>query len=296
MAGVAGRLGVWTTALQWPESLEDTRRAARVLDEFGFGTIWIAIAQGDLGLQEAVLAATERLTVATGILEVWTTPAPVVAASHQRVTRAHAGRFVLGLGSSHAPMVEAQTDQRYVRPLTKLRTFLDELDAVDPPVPVAERVLAALGPRALVLAGERAGGAHPYLVTPEHTETARQLLGEGPVLAPEQKVVLSTDAEKARHIARLSVAEYLGLPNYINNLRRMGFDDEDLSDGGSNRLVDSLVAWGDLDRVKRRIDAHLDAGADHVAIQVIPGDDATVLPLPALKELAALLPSYAETS
>jgi probable F420-dependent oxidoreductase len=181
-------------------------------------------------------------------------------------------------------------------PTASKTTFLDELDAVDPPVPVAERVLAALGPRALVLAGERARGVHPYLVTPEHTETARKLLGKGPVLAPEQKVVLSTDAEKARHIARLSVAEYLDLPNYLNNLRRMGFDDEDLSDGGSNRLVDSLVAWGDLNRVKQRIDAHLDAGADHVAIHVLSGDDATVLPLPALRELATLLPSYAETS
>jgi probable F420-dependent oxidoreductase len=287
-----GTVGVWTTAFQWPDDPKSVRTAAQTLDELGFGTLWIAVAQSDLALQQAVLGATSRLSVATGILEIWSTPAQIVAANHQRVIGAHPGRFVLGLGSSHRPIVEALTDQAYERPLTKLRSFLDELDSAHAPVPVGERVLAALGPRALALAGQRARGAHPYLVTPDHTAWARLIMGEGSILAPEQTVVLSTDTEEARRVGRRFLAEYVDLPNYRNHLRRMGYDDVDLSGGGSNRLIDGIVAWGDLDQLQRRIDAHLDAGADHVALQLLTDDCASTLPLAGLTVLADLLSSY----
>ena len=292
MAAKLGTIGIWTSAWQWPKEPDDVRAGAQALEDSGYDTIWIGTATGDLELPGAVLAATERLKVATGILDVWSSPAEVVAANHQRLSKTYPNRFLLGLGASHAPMVEA-SGERYVRPLSRVRSFLDELDGVPDPVPSDERVLAALGPRALELAAARSAGAHPYLVTPEHTASARETLGEGPLLAPEQKVVLSTDPATARARARQSLAIYFGLPNYTNNLRRLGFEDHDFADGGSDRLVDSLVAWGDLDSVQKRIAAHLDAGADHVAVQVLGTDsDAGALPLTAWRQFATTLPSF----
>lgn len=288
-----GKIGIWTSTWQWPKDPGRLNAAALALDEAGYGTLWIGAVIGDLSLPLAVLDASQRMTVATGILDVWTNPAPAVAANHHTLTTKHPGRFVLGLGSSHAVLVESVTDHAYVRPLSRLRGFLDDLDADDTPVPAGERILAALGPKALRLAAERSAGAHPYLVTPEHTASAREVLGAGPLLAPEQKVVLETDPTQARAIARQALAIYLSLPNYLNNLRRIGFEDADFADGGSDRLVDELVAWGDLATVKARIDAHFDAGADHVCAQVLTDGGMTSLPLDGWRELATIIPDYA---
>ena len=166
-------------------------------------------------------------------------------------------------------VVEARTGQRYTRPLSRLRSYLDELDALTPPIPHDRLVLAALGPRALDLAARRTAGAHPYLVTPEHSRWARGIIGPDALLAPEHKVVLESDAATARAIARRTLGRYLALPNYTNNLLRLGFTTDDFEGGGSDRLVDALVAWGDVDTVVARVAEHLDAGADHVCIQVL---------------------------
>lgn len=279
-----GRFGIWTSAHQWQSDPAQLVDAAALLDELGFGTLWIGGVEG-LDLPAAVIDATERLVVATGILNIWRAPADMTAAAHRQLTTAHPGRFVLGLGNSHATLVESLTGQRYTRPFSQLRRYLDDLDAGEATVPAHERILAALGPRALALAAERSAGAHPYLTTPEHTATAREALGDGPLLAPEQKVVFETDPEEARRIGRRSLAIYMDLPNYLNNLRRLGFADDDFADGGSDRLVDGLVAWGSPDDVRRRIQAHLDAGADHVAIQVLSRSPRT-LPRDGWRQLA----------
>ncbi len=210
-----------------------------------------------------------------------------VAAGHARLTGEHPGRFLLGLGVSHAPLVE-RSHQVYRRPLAKMVEYLDQLDAASPPVPKAERALAALAPRMLDLARDRTAGAHPYLVTPDHTVLAREVLGPGPLLAPEQKVVLDTDAERARSVGRQHLARYLELPNYTNNLLRIGFSADDIADGGSDRLVDGLVAWGDVDAVGARVRAHHDAGADHVCIQVLLAE-AAALPLTEWRRLGEAL-------
>jgi probable F420-dependent oxidoreductase len=220
----------------------------------------------------ALLGATRRLVVATGIVNIWTNPAAMTAANYTKVAAAHPERVLLGLGVGHASFVERATGQRYARPYEKLTDYLDELDAIIPPVPKARRVLAALGPRMLALARGRAAGAHPYLVNPDHTRQAREILGQGPLLAPEQKVVLEADPAKARAIARESVGLYLRLPNYTNNLLRIGYTADDFADGGSNRLIDGLVAWGDTDTVLARVSEHHQAGADHVCIQVLTED------------------------
>ena len=240
------------------------RELAMQLEELGFGTMWIGSANGDLALADELLRSTTRLCVATGIVNVWQFEAADVAANHRRVTDAHPGRFVLGLGVGHAGFAP-----NYDRPLAKLESYLDELDTADDPVPAGHRVIAALGPRALRIAATRARGTCPYLVPPEHTADARTQLGQGPLLAPEQKIVLEPDADEARRIARDALAIYLTLPNYVNNLRRYGLTDDDFADGGSDRLVDAVVAWGDDGAIHARLQAHLDAGADHVAVQLL---------------------------
>ena len=213
-----------------------------------------------------------------------------VAAGHATLARDYPDRFLLGLGVSHAPAVE-RSEQVYEHPLAKMQGYLDALDAAEPPVPAAERMLAALGPRMLALAGDRTAGAHPYLVGPEHTAFARETLGTGPLLAPEQKVVLDTDPTRARAVARQHLARYLELPNYTNNLLRTGYGDDDLADGGSDRLVDGIVAWGDLSAIDARVREHRDAGADHVCLQVLL-EDPSALPRDEWRALAeALLPS-----
>ncbi|WP_243793957.1 LLM class F420-dependent oxidoreductase [Saccharopolyspora gloriosae] len=286
MAIEIGRFGLWTGAPSWDGDTVEHREAVAEIDELGYGALWLGLAPGDLRTVQALLAATKKLVVATGIINIWEYPAAEVAAAYQRVDRVHPGRALIGIGPSHAPVVE-NSGQSYVKPFSKLKSYVDELDAVEEPLPSQARVLAALGPRALALAGERAAGAHPYLTTPEHTAVAREVLGDGPLLAPEQKVVLETDPAEAREIARDRTGPYLQLPNYLNNLRRLGYTDEDFADGGSDRLIDSLVAWGDADTIADRVRAHRDAGADHVTVQVLSrGSD---LPRWQWRELAPAL-------
>jgi probable F420-dependent oxidoreductase len=214
-----------------------------------------------------------------------------MSAAWHTLDEAFPDRFLLGLGVSHQPMVEGMRGHDYGPPVTNMRAYLDGIDAAPyfgATREGAERVLAALGPKMLALAAERANGAHPYFVPPEHTEFARGVLGEAPWLCPEQKVVFETDPEVARFLARRAMQIYLSLPNYTNNLLRLGYTDDDIANGGSDRLVDAIVAWGDEHAIRTRIDAHLDAGADHVAVQVVPHDPAA-MPLAEWRRLAALL-------
>jgi probable F420-dependent oxidoreductase len=230
--------------------------------------------------------------IATGIANIYGRDPVTAAAAHRTLAEAYPGRFLLGLGVSHVPLVEQIRGHTYGKPLASMRAYLDGMDkapyiSVTPPIKPA-RVLAALGPRMLQLAAERADGAHPYFVTPEHTTRARKILGNEGFLGVEQAVVLDTDPAKARAIARAHMARYLALPNYLSNLRRLGFTDEDFGNGGSDRLVDAIVARGDITAAIDRVRAHQSAGADHVCIQVLPAEP-QALPMTEWRELAAAL-------
>ena len=264
-----GRVGIWTPSYVW-ESVPG-REAAAELEELGFGALWVSSSASALGLAEELLGATRQITVATGILNAFAVDADEAAAGFQRLESLFPGRFLLGLGISHKPSVEA-LGKVYERPIEYLTGYLDQLDRAATPVPVDRRVLAALGPKALRLAGTRSRGAHPYLVTPEHTARAREVLGDGPLLAPEQKVLFSTDTAEGRALARRTVRYYLRLPNYVRSLRSIGFTEEDVAGEGSDRLIDALVAHGTPEQIADRIDAHHKAGADHVAVQVLAPD------------------------
>lgn len=271
MAIDVGRAGVWLGARNWPGDPGEVADAFAELEGLGYGVAWLGGAEGDLVRPAQVLAATSRLVAATGVVNVWSEPAEEVAAAFHRVDSSYPGRLLLGIGAGHAKFVE-QSGRQYRRPYSKVVAYLDELDAAAPaPVPVSSRAVAALGPRTVRLAGERSLGAHPYLVTPEHTRLARDVLGAGPLLAPEQKVVLSIDEDEVRRIAGPVVEFYLRLPNYVNNLRRIGFTDDDVRGSGSQRLVDALIAWGDPEAVAARVAEHHAAGADHVCVQVLTG-------------------------
>jgi probable F420-dependent oxidoreductase len=264
-----GRIGVWSRGLRYHADRAAAEAAASELEALGYGAVWLPDTGGDvLGAVAGVLGATESIAVATGILNIWMHEAADVARGVDALARDHPGRFVLGLGASHGSIV----GERYSRPLAAMRAYLDELDAADPHVPPNRRVLAALGPRMLELARERAAGAHPYLVTPEHTRRARTILGADRVLAVEQSVAVATDGLEQ---ARAFVADYLALPNYGANLRRLGYGDDDLRP--SDRLVRDLVAFGDEEAIAARVREHLDAGADHVCIQVIGARDGLAL-------------------
>ncbi len=275
---------MWVGARNWPADKAEVRDAFAELEGLGYDAAWLGGAEGDLTRPEQILAATTRLTAATGIVNVWTEPADQAAEAFRRVGGSYPDRLLLGVGAGHAKFVE-RSGQEYHRPYSKVVEYLDQLDTAG--VPAAQRAVAALGPRTLRLAGERSLGAHPYLVTPEHTRLARDILGDGPLLAPEQMVILSTDEDEVLRIARPVVALYLGLPNYVNNLRRLGFTDDDLSGSGSRRLVDALVAWGDPDTVARRVAEHHEAGADHVCVQVLT--DRPGLPRAEWRALAPVL-------
>lgn len=264
--------GVWNAGLRTLEHSEAADAVAE-LEALGFSALWIAGGARSTVLDTvaAALDGTREITVATGILSVYAEEPGVVAAAHARLTEAHAGRFLLGLGVSHRRFVDADGEERYEKPLPAMRRYLDGLDAAEPPVPEAERVLAALRPGMLRLAGRRTLGAHPYLVTPEHTARARELLGPEPLLAPEQTVVLETDPARAREIARAHLSIYLPLENYRNSWRELGLTDEDWAGDGSERLVDLLVPWGDEEAARRAVEAHREAGADHVCVQVAAG-------------------------
>jgi probable F420-dependent oxidoreductase len=269
-----GRYGVWISSRLWPTHTAAIADAAVELESLGFGSVWLGGSPpDDLDLPEAILAATSRLVVGTSIIDVWRSDPDALAASDARVREAYPGRFYLGLGSGHAPSVEA-TGQKYVRPLSKLRDFLGAL----PSVPIDERMIAALGPKALEAARDLTAGALPYLVPPAHTADARAILGSDKLLIPEQKVFLGTDEKVARATGRRGTKLYLQLPNYLNNLRRYGLTDEDFAGQGSDRWVDTLVVRGDGEAVKDGVDAHLAAGADHVAVQVLAESPEPVLP------------------
>jgi probable F420-dependent oxidoreductase len=247
---------------------QDGAEAAAELEELGYGTAWLGRAEGNLELAEGLLDATSRLVVGTSIVNIWMYDPPLVAASYRRVSDRHGDRLLVGLGVGHAPAVEA-TGQQYVRPVQTMQNYLDELDAGEPGIPKDARALAALGPRMLQVAAQRSAGALPYLTPPEHTRRAREIFGARPLLVAEQKVVLDANPASARALARRGVARYFTLPNYTSNLKRFGFTDDDLVGGGSDRVIDAIVAWGDVDAIARRIGEHLDAGADQVAIQVL---------------------------
>lgn len=277
--------GIWSSALRYGDRATAADAAAE-LEALGYTAIWLPDVGGDLwSALDSVLGATSTLTVATGILNIWM-HTPADTAEHAAdLTARHGARLLLGLGVSHGPFIDASGVGTYSRPLGRMTEYLDGLDAAPHPVVPDDRVLAALGPKMLELARTRTAGTHPYLVVPEHTAAAREALGPGPLVAPEQAVVLTTDPTRAREIARRHLSIYLALPNYANNWFRLGFTEEDTLDGGSDRLVDALVVWGDEDAVLDRVTAHRDAGADHVCLQVL-GDD---LPMDDWRRLAPVV-------
>lgn len=282
-----GGTGIWSSGLRYsdPAAIAD---AAAELEGLGYRALWIPDIGGDVfGAVEGLLRATKEVTVATGILNLWMHTAEETAANHSRLTADYGDRFLVGIGVSHQVLIDAGEPGRYRRPLSAMARYLDGLDGAPTPLPVASRVLAALGPKMLELARERSAGAHPYNVTPEHTAEARAALGPGALLLPEQAVVLETDPAKARALGREHLTHYLALPNYTNNLRRLGFGDDDLAGAGSDRLLDAVVAWGDAGAIAARVQEHRDAGADHVCIQVLSAEGD--LPLMAWRELAPAL-------
>jgi probable F420-dependent oxidoreductase len=266
----------------WLGTRSITPELAARIESLGYGAAWIGGSpDAELAWVDPALAQTTSLQLATGIVNIWSAPAPAVAESFQRIESAHPGRFLLGVGVGHR-----EHTQEYVKPYDALVGYLDELDAAM--VPTSRRVLAALGPRVLQLSAERSAGAHPYLTTPEHTAKARELVGNSVFLAPEHKVVLTTDRDEARSTGRQTVDFYLGLSNYVNNWLRLGFTEDDVRRPGSDRLIDAVVAYGTAEAIAARLSEHLEAGADHVAIQVLGGGTEDTL-LPALSELAGPL-------
>jgi probable F420-dependent oxidoreductase len=261
-----GKVGVWNAGLRFGDAREANEAAAE-FEELGCGALWFPgyAHPGTLEVVGTLLRATTTIPVVTGIVNIWLEDSATIAAQDATLRAEHPDRFLLGIGVSHGPLI----GERYERPLAAMHQYLDALDAADPPVAVDDRLIAALGPKMLELARERSAGSHPYLSTPEHTRLAREALGPGKLLAPELSVLLDSDPSSARATAREFLAGPLQMPNYSGNLRRAnGFADADFDDGGSDRLVDAVVAWGDEEAIRRRVQAHLDAGADHVCIQV----------------------------
>jgi probable F420-dependent oxidoreductase len=267
LAGV----GVWSSQLRYGDPAVAAEAAAE-LDELGFDALWIPDVGGPVfDAVGNLMAATSRTVIATGILNLWMHEPADVCASYAALTASHGERFLLGIGVSHAPLIDSKEPGRYRKPLAATRAFLDAIDATGTPVPAENRVLAALGPKMLELSATRARGAHPYLVTPDHTRAAREVLGDGPLLLPEQSVILTTDADQARSIGTDWLRSYLALPNYANNLLRSGFTQDDVT-SVSDRLFNALIAWGDEDAIVRRVAEHRDAGADHVCVQALTAD------------------------
>ncbi len=273
----------WNGAWRSDESTFDVPAE---LESLGYGALWSS-GGFDPGLSDTftqLLTSTTRIAVASGIVSIWTGKPREVGRAVAELETRFPGRFLLGIGASHAGLAND-----YARPYSHMVSYLDELDALDTPVPAERRVLAALGPRMLELAAQRSAGAHPYFVPVQHTAQARSILGPAPFLAPEVAVVLETDPPAARALARKYANLYLGLPNYTQNLRTFGFSDEDFDGGGSDRLIDAVIPWGDVDTITDRIREHHDAGADHVCLQVISPSGRHGLPLAEYAELAGAL-------
>jgi probable F420-dependent oxidoreductase len=256
-----GQFGVWTSYRAIGE--ENAGEAARAAEDLGYGTFWLG-GSPRLPTVRPLLAATKRITVATGIVNVWQNEPATLAAEHAALSEEFPGRLLVGIGIGHP-----EATSEYTSPLAAMRAFLDGLDSAEPPLPREERVLAALGPKMLELAAERAVGAHPYFVPVEHTREARAVLGDGPLLAPELACVLGSNARAGWAAARQYAELYLGLQNYTTNLRRFGFGEHDFADGGSDRLIDAVVPHGTAEEIAAVARAHLDAGANHVCLQPV---------------------------
>jgi probable F420-dependent oxidoreductase len=242
----------------------------REVEGLGYGTIWAGGSPAaELSWVDPILEQTDKLKLATGIVNIWTAQPGPTAESFHRIDKAYPGRFLLGIGVGHP-----EAHQQYRKPVDALTDYLDKLDEYG--VPKDSRVVAALGPKVLKLAAERSAGAHPYLTTPEHTAEARALIGPDALIAPEHKAVLTTDAEKARAVGRKALEIYLNLANYVNSWKRLGFTEDDVAKPGSDRLVDAVVAYGTPDDIARRLSEHITAGADHVPVQVLTGPDKLV--------------------
>ena len=264
-------VGIWSSQLRYGNTAEAADAAAE-LEELGFAALWIPDVGGPvLDSVDHLLASTKQVVIATGILNLWMHEPSDVAARYASLTEKHGDRFLLGIGCSHAPLIDSKEPGRYRKPLAATRAFLDVLDATEQPVPVENRVLAALGPKMLELSATRARGAHPYLVTPDHTRKAKEVLGDGPLLLPEQTVLLADNRDEARAVGTDWLRAYLALPNYANNLLRSGFTQDDL-ESVSDRLFDAIIAWGGEDAIVRRVDEHKQAGADHVCVQALTAD------------------------
>ncbi|MGB8859136.1 MAG: LLM class F420-dependent oxidoreductase [Ilumatobacteraceae bacterium] len=289
-----GRVGLWTFQLDL-QPMAVARDAVAELESLGFGAIWVpeAVGREPFANSALLLSAGSTIKVGTGIASIHARTAMTMQAGWKTLSEAFPGRFLLGLGVSHQPMVEGVHGHAYDKPYSTMVTYLDAMDRglyfAAAPAEAPQRVLAALGPKMLKLAAERGAGAHPYFVPVEHTAVAREVLGAGPLLAPEQAVVFETDPASARQIARTHMATYLGLPNYTNNLKRLGWTDADIAGGGTDALVDAIVAWGTLDQIVDRVRAHHAAGADHVCVQVLPADPRG-LPMAEWRQLATALP------
>jgi probable F420-dependent oxidoreductase len=272
-----GPYGLWTFALDrqpWARA----REAAAEIEAMGWSAIWVPEATNRNAFVNCtlLLGATERMVVATGIAPIHNRDAVASANGQRTLDEAFPGRFLFGLGVSHQWLVEDIRGGRYTKPLASMRAYLDAMDAAPfsahPPSTRGRRVIAALGPKMLALAAERADGAHPYITTPDHTVHAREILGPDKILAPDQKVVLETDPAEARRLARMHLAGYLAQPNYQNSFLRQGFTRDDIDAGGSDRFIDAVIAWGTVEQVCARVRAHRDAGASHVAVQLLPRD------------------------
>ncbi|MEZ5224277.1 MAG: LLM class F420-dependent oxidoreductase [Ilumatobacteraceae bacterium] len=287
-----GRVGIWygsIDALPTPEA----QRAAQLVEELGFGSLWVAEAVGrDPFVSSAVLlSATTNLKLATGIANIYARDPMTMVAGQKTLAEAFPGRFLLGMGVSHGHLVAGVRKHDYSKPYSYMVEYLDKMDKAlfmaKGPDDDGGRLLAALGPKMLELSATRANGAHPYFTTPEHTAIAREALGPDALLAPEQMCVLETDPVEARRIARAGMKIYLGLPNYWNNLKRLGFTDDDREDGGSDRLVDAVVVWGTEEQIAERVAEHHAAGADHVCVQVL--QDGVAMPEAQWRRLAPAL-------
>lgn len=289
-----GRVGIWSMELR-SATRPQVRDAAAELDELGYPALWIPGLDGGGALDDAghLLAAAPHATVAVGVLALWGQDPAAVGARVHGLDQAHGRRLVMGFGVSSPHSAQA-AGQTYGKPIDTVAEYLDRLDGAPQPLPAERRILGALGPRMVDLAARRTAGLHPFLVTPDYTANHRSRIGPAPVIAPHQAVVLDTDPVRARAAARASIGMFIGFPAYQNNLRRLGFTDADLVPGGSDRLIDAVVAHGSLDTVEHRVREHFDAGADHVALHVLGGDPG--LPLTQWRELAGLLPALATTS